>query len=220
MLNRLRFVVTILAIIGIKKERGIPGNQQHASYALPRTIGLVRHYPVQLPLESKRIDAAQFAGWCDRYNSASVKIPASSSIKATDWDVCLSSDMRRAATTAQHIYGTKGGVVFTTKLREIELAPFWNTRIRLPLLVWAAVSRAAWYASHRSQPESKRQARVRAAALADQLMGYGGEKRVLLVSHGAFLLVLQRELRRRGYRGPRIMHAAHGKPYVMRRAVG
>ncbi|MWC30172.1 histidine phosphatase family protein [Paenibacillus sp. MMS18-CY102] len=218
--SRLRLVFASIAKIRLKKERNLPGSRQHAPHALPHTIGLVRHYPVQLPLRPRRCDAEQFAGWCDRYNSAAVKLPAFPSVGATEWDACLSSDMRRAVATAQHIYGEKGGIVFTNKLREIELAPFWNTRLRLPLLLWAAVARAAWYASHQSQPESKKQARTRAAALADQLMRYGGEKRVLLVSHGAFLLVLQRELRRRGYRGPRIMHASHGKPYIMKRAVG
>jgi hypothetical protein len=181
-----------------------PAGDAQSVDAMPKVIGLVRHYPVKQPSRSGRCDAEQFASWCDRYNSAAVRLPDVPPLSAEDWDVCLSSDMKRAAHTSHHMWTVGDNIVYTSALREVEVAPFCQTRFKLPHRMWDVIGRAAWYASHRSQPESLQQTKARAEALVDQLQAYGSQQRVLIVSHGMFLLVLQRELWKRGFRRTRV----------------
>lgn len=194
--------------------------EQHTS-ALPSTIGLIRHYPVKQPSRPRRCDAEQFARWCDRYNSAAVRLPEASRFHHGDWDVCLSSDMRRAAHTTRHLWGEESGIVYSSALREVEIAPFCSTKLKLPHTLWSLIGRAAWYVSHPSQPESLRQTKTRAAALVDSLYAFGEGQRVLIVSHGLFLLMLQRELRKRGYRSSHGSHRRRmiGEPLIWRKEV-
>ncbi|MBD3922779.1 histidine phosphatase family protein [Paenibacillus sp. PR3] len=202
----------------IPEARQFANSTEQRAAALPTTIGLILHYPVKQPSRPGRCDAQQFASWCDRYNSAAVRLPEASPFHPGDWDVCLSSDMRRAAHTTRHLWGEESGIVYSSALREVEIAPFCQTRLKLPHTLWSLIGRAAWYVSHPSQPETLRQTRARASSLVDSLRAFGEGQRVLIVSHGFFLLMLQRELRKRGYRSSGAWHRRRtiGEPLVWR----
>ncbi|QKS48459.1 histidine phosphatase family protein (plasmid) [Paenibacillus cellulosilyticus] len=206
----------------------IRAKQQHAdagnvwSETMPKVIGLVHHYPVSPPSRPSRCDAEQYARWCDHYNSADVRLPEVPPFPMADWDICLSSDMRRAAHTIRHLWGEGNPIVYSSALREVEIAPFCQTKLKLPHQIWSAIGRAAWYTSHRSQPETLQQTRARAAAIVDHLHAFGSDQRVLIVSHGLFLRVLRQELRKRGYRSSRASspHGRIGEPSVWKRSAG
>jgi broad specificity phosphatase PhoE len=119
----------------------------------------------------------------------------------------------------------KAGVVFaSTRLRSIETAtmvcddrPFEREALlieaplpppplpgwfKLPPTVWGFVSRFAWWwFNYHGGQESRREAEVRAEAVADRLVALaaGGED-VLVLAHGFFNAMVARVLRRRGWR--------------------
>jgi broad specificity phosphatase PhoE len=117
------------------------------------------------------------------------------------------------------------GVIFaSTRLRSIETAtmvcddrpfeqepllieaplppPPFPDWLKLPPTVWGFVSRFIWYwFNYHGGQETRRQAEVRAATVADRLIAQAaGGVDVLVLAHGFFNAMIAQALRRRGWR--------------------
>jgi broad specificity phosphatase PhoE len=128
----------------------------------------------------------------------------------------LSSDLPRAAETAEAIAGGSQAIAFNPLFREVP-----NTRIGRGLLgklwapadIWAFVRRCCWIMGIGECPEMPRDAWSRASTATVEILKRGArQKDVILVSHGWFLTVLALHLRWRGLieRGPLLPRVGYG----------
>ncbi|TDL49207.1 histidine phosphatase family protein [Paenibacillus dendritiformis] len=177
-------------------------------------IGLVRHFKVDYEPDNRWMTSDQFNQWVERYDLSDVCVSAflDGDLK---WDVCLCSDLYRAAKTADIIY--KGPVIKTAQLREIRMSWPSQSKLRLHYYVWQMIARLAWYFSQPSQEESRRESVLRARQFIDHIEETYQQSNVLIVSHGAFMKCLTQELLRRGYKGKRFVHPKNGKLYTFTR---
>ncbi|PYP78884.1 MAG: hypothetical protein DMD35_10385 [Gemmatimonadetes bacterium] len=177
-------------------------------------IALARHHLVP-HRRTAFVDAAGFSAWCAWYDAACA--PVLPDTPSTDWDLCWTSDLPRAKRTAECLHDAVA--CETPLLREVPFGVVASGGT-LPLMVWQGLARIAWWSGHASQPETRRQTRARAAAVADVVLGddrlaHRPDARVLIVAHGLFMHVLATELRRRGFRGGLPLRPAGGVPYEL-----
>lgn len=176
-------------------------------------IGVVRHFKVNFKTKQYWMTADQFNQWVEQYDQAAIE-PAHPFHSTIMWDVCWSSDLLRATNTAELIYN---GVAEPTELlREIGVKAVLLIKLKLPIHIWMMLGRIAWFCSHSSQSETKQQTIQRANQIIDMVeQNYAGAN-VLLVSHGAFMKVLFKELKRRGYKGKIVMTPKNGELYLFK----
>ncbi len=171
-------------------------------------IGLLRHFPVELPLPQGWRTAGDLSDWRTRYD-LSPTIPRLVDLGALPWDRCLSSDLERALVTAKAAF--PGPVESMPLLREVEFATFRTGRLRLPILLWRGVLGLSWATGHRSQRATRDAFRSRVNEAADLLEGTAGN--TLVVCHAGIMIYLSAELRRRGFLGPKLRRPLHATLY-------
>ena len=175
-------------------------------------VGLVRHFPVKEPLLSGWRTAAQLMEWRAAYESSPV-MPGSVDTGAVPWRRCLSSDLARAAATAQAAW--EGDIHYTPLLREAEFDAFRTGPLRLHTGLWKWVFRLAWMTGHRSQRARRDDFRRRVAGAADLIESLPED--TLVVSHAGMMIYLSAELRRRGFTGARLRMPQHDRLYLYER---
>lgn len=171
-------------------------------------IGLLRHFKVNCP-HKKMMTSKEFREWSEKYEVSKV-IKKKVDMYGIQWDICYSSDLPRAITTAKEVYS--GNVFIDRLLREVDNAPFIHTeRFRLPFEVWHICGRLAWYFKSKSQPESIRDTRRRINEFLDNIDW--SKENILIVFHGFMLYNFQKELRKRGFTGEKLKKVKNGVLY-------
>jgi broad specificity phosphatase PhoE len=170
----------------------------------------MRHFRVTYKPRQKWMTSREFTQWVEHYNLSDIEA-MSADIRQGEWEACFSSDSSRACRTAELVYREK--IVRLPELREIGIQSMFSTQLRLHVGIWLALSRMAWYFSHKSHPESRGDTHNRVSQVIDSLEG-SGASRILVVSHGGFMRSLSKELLRRGYRGSSFLKPANGKLYI------
>ncbi|MBS2969822.1 histidine phosphatase family protein [Metabacillus sp. KIGAM252] len=171
-------------------------------------ITIIRHYRVDCP-PKKMMTSKEFSEWCFSYDHSPLCEPNNMKRSET-WDSCHSSNMTRASETAASLYGQPH---ITPSLREIPLSPFVQTSFRLPYLLWIVFGRLAWFFSHSSQSETRKQTADRADQYISELESQNS-RHVLVVSHGFFISVLTSRLLKHGYTGKRAIRLRNGEEIV------
>lgn len=174
-------------------------------------IGLVRHFKIPY----RKWQWLTSTGYADflRWYDGSEGRERSGQAPATAWQRCYSSDMLRAVETAGKL--TRGPVTCMPLLREIPQAPVFDTRLKLPLIVWHVLSRIGWWFDHPSQPEGRTASTRRAARIVEFMLRQPVDQPLLIVTHGFLMYGLRRELARRGVRGRIPTHPQCGDVYVL-----
>ena len=172
-------------------------------------VGLVRHFPVEQALPTGWRTDAELRAWRQAYDASAIVVGAVD-LRSTTWDECLSSDLERAVATARALFD--GPIEQTALLREPEFAAFGTGQLRMPIWIWRWVLRLAWMTGHRSQRPCRDEFRQRVSAVADVLEQKRGA--TLVVSHAGMMAYLCRELRRRGFIGPKLRIAQHATLYL------
>lgn len=175
-------------------------------------IGLIRHFPVEQPFPSGWKTAAELYQWRQRYDT-SPAILGNADLGAHPWPQCLSSDMERAVATARAIF--HGPIERTHLLREPNFVPFQTGNLRLPVWMWRGIFRLSWTTNHPSQRACRDDFRRRVASMADLLETKTDD--LLVVSHAGMMAYLSAEIRRRGFRGPKLGLAKHATLYLYER---
>ncbi|MDZ5471587.1 histidine phosphatase family protein [Bacillus sp. 31A1R] len=172
-------------------------------------IGLVRHFKVKKDYPKKFVTSAEMIKWFEEYNEADIETGI---VELNDiiWDECYSSDLHRAEKTAQHIYS--GEINRLSELREISIFPLTNRKVKLPFFIWALLVRTAWLMDHKSQMETKAHVKMRINQFLDQILPVN--KNILIVSHGALMIFMGEELKKRGFQGPKIRNPKNGQLYL------
>ena len=160
-------------------------------------IGIIRHFRVKHRPKAKWMNFDQFYKWVEAYDNSEIILPNEMS-RIGDWDICFSSDLKRSELTANSIYA--GTVVRTNDLREISTIRFRNTKIKLHYNIWLIINRIVWYFLPTAQEETKHGAILRAKKFIESIEKSDYSK-ILIVSHGVFMKCLDKELKRRGYKG-------------------
>ncbi|WP_259473515.1 hypothetical protein [Clostridium estertheticum] len=91
-------------------------------------IGLVRHFKVSC-YTKMFMTSADFKQWVKQYDNSDIT-ENKFKIGNIKWDKCFLSDLSRAIKTSQSIF--KGEIIKTQLLREVPIAPIFNTNIKLP----------------------------------------------------------------------------------------
>lgn len=175
-------------------------------------IGLARHFPVSEPWPSGWRTSAELQTWRKRYDVAEVSVVPVED-ETMRWARCYTSALSRSITTAHAMF--RGEIIELPALREAEFGPFPTGNLRLPVWVWRMVIRITWLRGHASQKHLRDDFFARVRTVADLIESQPDD--LLLVSHAGMMLYLRKELRCRGFRGPRIGIAEHARVYVLER---
>ena len=179
---------------------------------LDMKIGLVRHFRVKMKYPSRRklISQNEVMDWFRKYDRSEIE-EAKTDLQGIHWDKCYSSDLPRAAATARLIY--KGPVLETEVLRELKLQPIFKKDVKLPFWLWPVIIRIAWYFNHKSQIKHKLESLERIRRFIDEMLTHKSEN-ILIVSHGAIMRYLRKELLKHGLKGPKFRMPLNGVLYI------
>ncbi len=159
-------------------------------------IIIVRHGKPNLS-QTEWIRPLQMQAWIASYNQAEVlleSIPADTLAKAKLSKIIVSSTLLRSVQSAQMLNEGKpqlSEAVFC----EAEL-PYNNWHmLKLPVAIWAAIFRLAWFCGYSAHAESLSQAKHRANVAAKRLIALAQENEIVFfVGHGIFNRLIHKEL--------------------------
>jgi len=174
-------------------------------------IGLVRHFEVSCS-HKVLMSSEDFRKWASLYDCSPTK--KVDLLMSNTWDKCYCSDLYRAVETANYIY--KGNIIKSELIREVPIAPFMESSIRLPYIFWLMAGRMAWLCSHQSQTETIKQTKERVKRFISSILE---EKNVLIVTHGFLMVQIQEQLIDRGFSGNSFKRAKCGKVYVFEKMI-
>ncbi|CAH0121093.1 hypothetical protein PAE9249_03619 [Paenibacillus sp. CECT 9249] len=179
-------------------------------------IGIMRHYKVNINTKKYWMTSNDFSEWVKQYDESDIDLTNITTTKI-HWDVCYSSDMKRAVKTAETMY--KGELITTDLLREITIRSMFRSNVKLHLNVWLILGRFAWLINHPSQ-EEKYSTMERAQIFLNTVEESGkNDENVLIVTHGAFMTVLRQELLHRGYIGDKFTKPSNGRIYTFEKSL-
>jgi broad specificity phosphatase PhoE len=173
-------------------------------------IGLVRHFKVNHPYPMKRVERIELQQWLQGYDEADIE-EKHIDLLGIEWTCCFVSDLPRALTTAKSIYN--GELFVRSELREIPVSPFFKRGIKLSVKSHAVIMRLAWLCNHSSQTEKKAEVKRRVTTVVDEILAEKREN-VLVVSHGALMIYLRKELLKRGFKGEKFTRAHNARVYL------
>ena len=177
-------------------------------------IGLMRHFKVA-QLSPKYCSSTEYDKSISDYDSAAV-IPKEVEIQVDDYHICFASSMKRAMDTARFVF--KKEIIISDDLVEIPLRSIFKTNLKLPFKLWNIINRMGWVFNVKNVPESKRQSHERAFRFLSNLLTSNHENHnILIVSHGLFMVTLQIELSRMGFKGDDFFRAEYGRLYEFQR---
>lgn len=172
-------------------------------------VGLVRHFKVTHGYPKKYITAEELVKWEKEYNESNVE-EKEIELSQVKWEKCFSSDLPRARITAERCFD--GIIIYLEELREVALSPFFQKKIRLPLFIHILFIRFAWLVNHKSQLEKKSEVLTRVNKAMDLALQSG--ENVLIISHGGIMMYMRKELKKRGFRGPKFRRPKNGVLYT------
>jgi hypothetical protein len=170
-------------------------------------IGLVRHFKVRHPFPKKvLLSAAEVVQWFDEYDLAEIE-QKNVDLCGVEWKKCFCSPQERAAKTAFSIF--KGEIIKSIELKELESLPFLRKNIRLPFLIWGMIIRSKFSSTNEATAEFKSKINT----FLDELL-FKNSTDVLIVSHFFVMLLLQKELIKKGFKGNTFKSPDYGKVYM------
>jgi hypothetical protein len=177
-------------------------------------IVLARHGRPDLPADLQRaISGRDIGRWYRRYDAAGLVDGSEPPVRLRETAAaagCLvASDVRRALESAARLTAP-ARVRVEPLLQEVGFPESLGIPIRLPPGVWVLIARATQMLRCCQGEETVPATRARAATAARILSGLADEHRtVVVVGHAWFNRFVARELRRRGWRGPRWPPTSH-----------
>ncbi|MEL6602169.1 MAG: histidine phosphatase family protein [Cyanobacteria bacterium J06614_10] len=176
-----------------------------------QSITLIRHGPPAVSL-SQRVRGHQFRQFVERYDAAKISRQAQPPRLArqvmaqADW--VFVSNRPRATHTAE-LLGLPTTPIVDSQFREIEFPVDFPRHFRFSAMTWTVIALTLWRLGYSSRCESLARARQRAQVAVDLLEGGTQNGSVVLVAHGGINKLISKELRRRGWHGPRLPHSWH-----------
>jgi broad specificity phosphatase PhoE len=168
---------------------------------------ILRHGKVNYP-PIKILSARDFVDWVESYNSNELD----RTIKPTDDALGIAnragavvcSDLPRSVESAKCL-GIDKPTVIDSGFQEAGL-PIGSWKFpKLSVRLWAIIFRASWFFGYSNGSESLTEAKERAKKSAQKLVRLAQEyKVVLFVGHGVMNRLIANELRKLGWKGPKV----------------
>lgn len=175
------------------------------------TITLIRHGPPAVSLR-QRVAGHQFRQFIERYDAAKIQHQALPPMRVArvmaQADQVFASNRPRALHTAE-LLGASELHLVDSQFREIEFPVDFPRRFRFSALTWTVIALTLWRLGYSAQCESFSKAKQRASGAADVLEAQTCKGSVVLVAHGGINRLIAKELRLRGWQGPRLPHSRH-----------
>lgn len=173
-------------------------------------IVLVRHGR-PLGVSDAPIAGRELGAWVRGYDEAGINrdIPPPEPLRqlAARMGRILSSDLRRSIESASLL---SNSVEIDPELREAGLPDRIQLPARLHPGVCVAIARVVWWLGQGNSTETIADTRARALRVEDRLCALAQEHQsVLVVGHGMFNRFIATCLRKRGWRGPRMLPHAY-----------
>ena len=175
-------------------------------------IGLVRHFRVNCDAKFF-MSASEFEEWVERYEQSDVLEQKHDPVNII-WDKCYSSDLKRAIITSKRIFTEE--IIRSSLLREVPLTPIFKTKLKFPYAFWCVMGRMAWFFQHKSQEEVRRDTQRRVIKFLDSI-DHQSSSNILIVCHGFLMNTMQKELKKRGYKGQHIRRPENGQIYLYKK---
>ncbi len=189
-----------------------PSSQPPFQLPHKQSITLIRHGPPAVSLH-QQVRGHQFRQFVERYDAAHIAqreqppVAARQVIAQANW--VFASHRPRARHTAE-LLGVTIGPMIDPQFREIEFPVDFPQHFRFSALTWSLIALVLWRLGYSSRSESFRRTRQRVCSAADLLEGKSQTVgSVVLVAHGGINRLIAEELRRRGWRGPRLPQSQH-----------
>lgn len=173
-------------------------------------IAIIRHFKVDYK-PKKMMNSYYFEKYIKEYDEANV-IKNEINIEEDKYYKCYCSDIERAYITANEVY--KGTIEQTNLLREVQMYPIFNTKLKLPAFFWSISSRICWMFNGKSQLETKQKTIERAKEFISKI---DFDNDILIVSHGFFLITLINQLKEIGFKGDVPRKMENGTLYILER---
>lgn len=175
-------------------------------------IGLIRHFEVLHPHKAF-MSSYEFSEWVRGYDNAQIqKIPIE--MGGVEWQICYTSDIKRAVETAKMVY--EGEIIESELLRELSISPVFNTKVKLPYIIWMMLGRFAGLLGHKSQVDIHTNTKKRVSGFISNILSQK-ESNILIVSHGGIMWYIKNELLSIGFDGPNFTKAKNGYLYTFER---
>jgi len=179
-----------------------------------QSITLIRHGPPAVSLRQK-VRGHHFRQFVERYDAARIEQRAQPPLSVRRVMACadrvFASHRPRAMHTAE-LLGVSSPPIIDSQFREIEFPVDFPRHFRFSALTWTAIALTLWRLGYSAQCESFARAQQRARSAADLLETQAQAaqaNRVVLVAHGGINRLIAKELRYRGWRGPRLPRSRH-----------
>ncbi|MBE9064788.1 histidine phosphatase family protein [cf. Phormidesmis sp. LEGE 11477] len=178
---------------------------------MSKSITLIRHGPPAVSVR-QRVPGNQFRQFIERYDDARIEHRARPPIAAmqvmAQADRVFASHRPRALHTAE-LLGVPRPPIVNSQFREIEFPVDFPEHFRFSALTWSVIALTLWRLGYSTGCESFARAKQRASAATDILEAQTSSGRVVLVAHGGINRLIAKELRRRGWQGPRLPRSRH-----------
>lgn len=158
-------------------------------------ISIIRHEKVDM-LWKKKYNSATFDLACDQYDKCPIVLSRTINLETDNAQKVYISEMNRTYETACRLF-KKGNFLKTPLLNEVPLRSFRNTTNIYPLWLWNFVGRLQWFLQNDRQAETKKDTVLRANRMIKMLEDRRED--CYLITHGFFMRVLIRELKKHGY---------------------
>ena len=170
-------------------------------------IVIIRHGKVDFR-RSPRCTPAEFDRECAAYDQTPLKTAAYAAPQG-EFKTVYVSTLPRSRETAQLLFPGRD-LQESPLIHEVPCRPAFDSRIRLPLWLWFLLGRLQWAAGSARQPEKRRDTVKRSRQFIENLCRDGADCAV--VTHGFFMHILLRELKKAGFRTDRSrLNFKHGE---------
>ncbi|MEM8502386.1 MAG: histidine phosphatase family protein [Cyanobacteria bacterium P01_D01_bin.1] len=176
-----------------------------------RSITLIRHGPPAVSLRQK-VRGHRFRQFVECYDAARIerkaRPPLSVQQAIARADQVFASHRPRATHTAE-LLGALSPPIVDPQFREVEFPVDFSRHFRFSALTWTIIALTLWRLGYGARCESFVKAKQRARLATDLLEAQTHVENVVLVAHGGINRLIAKELRHRGWRGPRLPRSRH-----------
>ena len=175
-------------------------------------IVIIRHGKPESIYE-ERIPAFKFVDWINRYNATSLSgssVPDAAALACTsECNVIVSSNLQRSIDSAR-VLDREKHLISDGQFNEAGMpSASWKTLKMFPN-TWAVIFRLMWLFGYSKNAESYKEAKQRASEAAIKMIDLAKEHgQVIFVGHGIFNRLLVKELKSRGWTGPKSSGSAY-----------
>lgn len=156
----------------------------------------MRHFKVDFKWKNK-YSSIEFKIACDKYDNANI-INQISGFDSSNIKQTYLSELSRSTLTYKAL-NINLKPCKTNLVNEVPIAPFINTKLKLPTALWMIMGRIQWFLNIQKQPETRHFTLNKIERLINRLEAENND--VLIIGHGFHFSQLKRILKKRKYYG-------------------